>query len=115
MLAPVSWQHLLTETPSPDEAVIASVTDSGNMCIQRQLAVDDDAEVACCIDDCHHGRQQRHVSDDSDLLQLHVPSHMICVLVGFRRGRLAFIQSLMSATHAVRRTMVAAALLADTY
>jgi len=39
------------------------------MCIQRQLAVDNDAEVACWIDDCHFGRQQRHVSD-SDLVQL---------------------------------------------
>ena len=39
------------------------------MCIQRHLAVDDDPEVACSIDDYQHGRQQRHVSDN-DLLQL---------------------------------------------
>ena len=46
------WQHLVTETPSLDEvavadSLVATATDSGNMCIQREMAVDNDAEVAC--------------------------------------------------------------------
>jgi len=60
------YLHLQTATgrlPQLAQLVVAASTDRSDVSRQRQLAVDDDAEVTSCVLDCYARRQNAHVCD----------------------------------------------------
>jgi len=69
------------------------------MCTERQLAVDDDAEVACWIDDRHLGRQQLHVSD-RDLVQLLASAQLYDLRLGWIQTQSAGLHPVVDVVNA---------------